>query len=298
MKSKRIYFFFSFIILGLAGVFIFQNCAPNKLSSANFSRNISSSLGVANVASRTPINTNNTAAVQQQQNAQTNTPAPAAAVTATPTSAPVVATPAPVVTSAPPAASFGGGSASSTASGPTNPIYSIQFTPSDAQASAGTPWWVAGNNKGLSYNDAVKLRQIILDKGGLPYVYNDLSEGFTVFAINETDGSYWQPIQAIKAIPQNTGDWSKIVGYRINDIAAALGYMPNDTYRACVNSGLIVTTVQNGTVDGTSPSMGCKSGTFIDHGSTIKWSCNCAGDFSGWYEVGGAANNCYRKKVQ
>lgn len=196
----------------------------------------------------------------------------------------------------PPATSDDGSGSSSI---PNTPRYNFQFTPSEPQRQMmGAPGMSTQPqpNEGLSYNDANRLRQMIVDLGGVPRVYVDSSGGYTVFWIDEGDGSFWQPIQAIRSIPANTTDWSKIVGYKINDVGSAFGYMPSDVYNASISSGLFVTSATNGTIEGVSPAMGCKTGTFFENGSTIKWSCHCSDDFSGWDQVG--PKNCYRKKVQ
>ena len=104
------------------------------------------------------------------------------------------------------------------------------------------------------------------------------------------------PIDALKS-RLNGSDWGQFVGYDVNVVAAALGYMPNDMYRACVNSGLVVNRVTNGGIVGTSASLGCKTGAYQLHpnGQIVQWSCNCSGNFSGWNTMGAA--NCYQKAM-
>ena len=270
----------------------FQNCAPSKLTAAKIGNNFSKTLGTTNLASTATTNPQASAAGTYPANSPqvpvaqpTPTPLPTPEFTnptPTPLPTPVFTNPTPAPAPAP---SFG--------PGPSTPS-TISFTPSEPQSShpyTGAPL----NNTGLSYNDAIALRKKILDSGKFPYIYTDASGGFSVIPIFPADATIWDPIQVIKGIPHD-GDWSKIVGYQINHVAAALGYMPNDIYNACINSGLVVNSRSNGYIVGTALAQGCKTGTFIERGSTVKWSCNCSGDFSSWNGMG--APNCYQKLVQ
>jgi len=283
MKSKRIYLVFALLFTALSAAFVFQNCAPNKFSSANFGQSISNSIGASHLSSRA----DGTVYAQDDTLIAVRPEVTFVGGSGSSGSGGSAATPNPTPTPLP-QASFGGGSA------PSGNSNVGSYTPSEPKAPLPSNPYVGttGSNQGLSYNDAIKLRKAILDSGRFPFIYNDASGGFTVISISASDSLYWQPIQAIKAI-QHDGDWSKIVGYKVNDVSAALGYMPNDIYNACINSGLVVNSKTNGLIVGTAASLGCKTGTFNERGSTVKWACNCAGDFSGWNGMGAA--NCYQK---
>lgn len=173
------------------------------------------------------------------------------------------------------------------------------FVRNDPQAeSARNPMGVLNSNEGLSHNDAVNLRQILIKTGYFPYVsvdgtFPDGSNSFKVASI-ETADYMGSTVQKIKAITKD-GDLARLVGYKINAVAAAHGYMPDDVYNVLINRGLVISNESNGQIEATTSVLGCKAGSYGDSNS-IKWSCNCPGDFSSWSSVDNVrAPNCYQK---
>lgn len=196
-SSKRIIVLSSFVVAGLAVGVTFQNCAPNKLSAQSINP-MSASLGTASLSS--------TAGEYYGSNDGTTSTTGSSSSSSSTTSS--------SSSSSVPTASFGGGD--STTSSSTSAVST--FVPQDSQATytsnAGTS--ISYPNSGLSYNDAIRLRALLIQDGKVPYVYVDPSGGFTVIQVNQYSAN-WADIQKIKAI-QST-DWNSYLYFAINDIA-------------------------------------------------------------------------------